>query len=153
MNRLTYSESLYHADTLRTYVKEYVRAIVKVLKTDNNIVGLVSTGSSGAILAAAILLHRKIPKTLTHLHINKPKDGHSHNGAYSGRCLTGTYIFVDDFISMGNSLKRCIDLCNSWAYGNKPSTTVIRYAVVCFCERVCNPPTLPKNVKIITLCD
>jgi len=99
-----YAKTLYSSVSLRKVVPAYVKAVRKVINRDEYpIVGLVSTGSSGAILAASVMLRIKLD--LSHVHVGKSC---GHHGRLSGDSKkTKAYIFIDDFIAQGTSLKRC----------------------------------------------
>jgi orotate phosphoribosyltransferase-like protein len=113
---MEYGETLYETSRLKKAVDAYVTTVISLLTRDQNVMGLVSTGSSGSILASALMM-QNLPREIYHLHVNKP-DGPSHHGKTSGyQALTkymkhGRYAFIDDFISSGCSLMRCVDECN-----------------------------------------
>ena len=96
---IEYGSTLYRTKSLKDAIRRYRRVLNKVLELHPEIVGLVSTGSSGSILAGA-LMNGNLPYDFIHIHVNKPGEGHSHTGSRSGiRYISGDYIFVDDFIS------------------------------------------------------
>lgn len=105
---MNYGETLYNRKELKKALPYYVRAINRICKKDKKLRVLISTGSSGSILATAILLHAK--RNLVHLHVGKQA---GHHGPISGNKwdIRGENhaVFVDDFIESGKSLDRCIE--------------------------------------------
>jgi len=133
---MSYGTTLYQSNTLRESVRRYGVTLNTLLNEHADIVGIVSTGSSGAILAAGLML-RKLPRPLCHIHVNKPHEGRSHSGTFSGsHKKNGSYVFVDDFIYEGVSLQRCIDAFKDTSYN-------IQYAIV---TRIDDKN--PTNVKV-----
>ncbi len=96
-----YGQSFYVKDELKTHASRYLAA----LPTD--VTCLVSTGSSGCSIAAAMLTLST--RRLRHWYIRKEGErGHSGahtNGAHGHR---GELCIVDDFISSGDTIKRVI---------------------------------------------
>ena len=139
---VSYGETFYNSDSLRKVLPHYKKAFKKLLKADKSITGVISTGSSGTIIATALLLG-KYDRTLYHTHINKPQ-ACSHKGSTSGWDCRGTLVFVDDFIYKGTSLRRCVN-----GLKDNKSEAILKYALVdqltiCEDNRV-------KGVKIIQL--
>jgi orotate phosphoribosyltransferase len=125
MCEITYGKTLYSSESLKEIIPEYVKAFKKLLKRDSTIKGVVSTGSSGTIVATFLLM-KKYDRELVHIHINKPS-ANSHQGKTSGTHRSGNFVFVDDFIYKGESLVRCIDLLSE----ANPDVK-IKYALVNF---------------------
>ncbi len=122
---ITYGATLYHHNSLKIVVRKYRKVLKTVLKIHPEIVGLVSTGSSGSILAGALMLG-KVAEKLVHIHVNKNGGGHGHDGVHSGiKGVKGSYIFVDDFISAGHSLERCINSFEKNGNGQKIEHAII----------------------------
>jgi len=99
---IDYGETLYQTGSLKLAIPAYLIVIRRIVEHDESIVGLVSTGSSGAILATGILLQGQME--LYHIHVGKRA---GHRGKISGVNHAGNYIFVDDFIDKGVSVRRC----------------------------------------------
>ena len=138
--QMDYGSTLYQVGTLRKAVTAYTKTLNHLLLFDKSITGLVSTGSSGSILASAMMMKR-LTRPLYHLHVNKPGTN-SHNGRFSGWPYEpeGVYVFVDDFIDEGKSLKRCIKYFSS---------TIIKYALVSFTNTDTNNVANVANVACI----
>lgn len=139
---VSYGETFYSSESLKEVLPYYKKAFKKLLKADKSITGVISTGSSGAIIATALLLG-KYDRNLFHTHINKPK-ATSHKGSTSGWDSQGTLVFVDDFIYMGESLARCVK-----GLKEKNSDSVIKYALVD--NEHCFDHKKAQGIKIITL--
>jgi len=80
------------------------------MKQDPEIVGLIGRGSSCAMIASGII-SRKMPRELVYLHVQKTT---SHSGKQSGKVKSGKYIFVDDLICTGKTLKECQKHCKKY---------------------------------------
>jgi orotate phosphoribosyltransferase-like protein len=124
---ISYGRTLYAPETLRKTVKVYVKTLTEMLNLDKEIDGICSTGSSGAVLAGAIMMS-KLPRSIQLFHVNK-RDGHGHGGAISGSYISNSthsnLVFVDDFISEGGSLAHCVDTIKDISENVK-----VRYALV-----------------------
>ena len=110
-----YSESFYESKRLREWARRYLDMLPKDAHT------LVSSGSSGAAIASAMLTLSERP--LTHTSIRKSgEDAHtSKAGSYLNHLPK--FCFVDDFISKGHTLEYVYYACED--YG-----TPISYALV-----------------------
>ena len=98
----TYATSLYNNKEYKKIVYWYVARVREILTEDQEdptIVGIIGSGSSGALIAAAILNSRQT-RSLSYVHVQKTE---GHNGVWSGKNISGTYIFVDDFIQTGGT--------------------------------------------------
>ena len=94
---VSYSESFYDSKRLKAWAKRYLAELPDDVNT------LVSTGSSGAAIASAMMSLSERP--LTHWYVRKSgEDGHdSHGGSWVKH--KPKFCFVDDFISEGYTLK------------------------------------------------
>jgi len=142
---IDYGTTLYETRALKNVLPYYVKA-VKLILAENDILGLVSTGSSGTILAAGVML--RLERDLCHIHVGKSR---GHGGVISGDNSMGkfgNYIFLDDFIDTGASLERCVSgLCTH--IRNKP---VITHAVVAYiCAGEGRDYSEASNINIIEL--
>jgi orotate phosphoribosyltransferase-like protein len=141
---LCYGSTLYAPETLKEVAKIYSATLRQLLKQDKSIEGLVSTGSSGAILASAMMV-RPLMRNLYHVHVNKPNEGNSHSGdlsGYSASYSSANVVFIDDFISQGGSLQRCIDALS-------PRNLDIRYALVSRGEVASHKAGRISEIKVI----
>lgn len=125
---MSYGTTLYRSKSLKKAVASYRTTLNKILRKDPRVIGLISTGSSGSILASNLLCG-ELERDLCYLHVNKPDSGHGHDGVFSGRYSyeVGVYVFVDDFICDGYSLKRC---WNAIKNEHKQNRIQLRYALV-----------------------
>jgi len=139
---MSYGSTLYDPSRLKEVVPFYHKSLVRLLERDEMISNIVTTGSSGSVLAGALMM-QTLPRSVGHIHCNKPGDGHSHSGHISGirYGIEGRLIFVDDFISRGKSLERCVNAIK--AVQGEKYKSAIRYALVAYgsCD--------VKRVKII----
>lgn len=112
LNMITYAETLYETRYIHTVIPWYRKTFRQILKDDPSINGVVSTGSSGAILATILLTDPELKShRIVHIHANK---ANSHHGKISGPSfIQGNFVFVDDFIESGKSLQRCIDFLHA----------------------------------------
>ena len=138
--RIKYGVDLYCSKTVNEKTMGFVRAFNKLQLEDCCIGGIASTGSSGSIIATAILL--QFPEmNLGHSHVGKLS---GHNGKVSGLWPEDgrKVVFVDDFISTGKSLRRCMK-----------HIPYIRYAIIAYNETYLNAlkPFERKGVKFILI--
>ena len=100
---LTYGTTLYRTESLKKVIRWYTREFNKIIEQDDSVNGVVSTGSSGAIIAGLVVARAK--REMVHIHVGKRA---GHNGKLSGISSSdGNFVFVDDFIDSGASLRRC----------------------------------------------
>jgi len=104
-----YSESFYDSERLREWAKQYLDKLPKDAHA------LVSTGSSGAAIASAMLTLSR--RKLTHIYIRKSgEDAHDmrHGGSWVKHIPK--FCFVDDFISDGCTIGRVYYKCEELGY-------------------------------------
>lgn len=126
--KLSYAETLHFTDAFVNVLgKFYLPAIRKIrARNRGKKIRLISTGSSGSILAAGIMA--KMPKVkMSHVYIQK-EGAKSHNGSYSGYFFSGDSkntisVFVDDIIDEGHTLDRIVRFVGDL-------DSVINYAIV-----------------------
>jgi orotate phosphoribosyltransferase len=142
---MNYGETLYNRKELKKALPYYVRAINRLCKQDKKLKVLISTGSSGSILATAILLHAR--RNLVHLHVGKEAGHHGHiSGNKWDLCGENHAIFVDDFIESGHSLDRCIEHVE-----NICSNVKLNHCLVAFKIGVANGAELRENYPEIAI--
>ncbi len=91
-----YSETFYYSKSLKRYAKAYLDKLPK--KID----GLLTIGSSGCSIAAAML--SLSDRDLYHVSVRKSSDENSHYNKYAGRILAKNYAIVDDFAETGDTV-------------------------------------------------
>lgn len=87
----------------------YIYAIQNVVGLRKLNVGLVCTGSSGAMLSALIVAQLKIDSSVEIIHIKKDGED-SHSGSASDLSEYDELFFIDDFVSMGFTLNRILSM-------------------------------------------
>jgi len=102
-----YDRIFFQSGQLKDAAKRMLRLIGKLNRGGANIDTVISRGSSGCSIAAAILALSK--KEMHHLYIRKPGED-SHGKIYqSGRWGSGKAVIVDDFISTGATITAILD--------------------------------------------
>lgn len=94
-----YLNSIYQVQDYKKLVTK-AAAQIKAFKAKNPFDAIAFTGTSGAALAYPISAMLKIPLICI-------RKGHNHYGQTIEGCVTATrYIIIDDFISMGRTMKK-----------------------------------------------
>tara|TARA_R110000824_G_scaffold201667_2_gene385750 strand:- start:4220 stop:4657 length:438 start_codon:yes stop_codon:yes gene_type:complete len=142
---MNYNRTLYTVEGLKKYAPRFRKVVRAIVAEDKNVVGLISTGSSGACIATAILLGNGLE--LDHIHV---KVRSSHDTKIKGgkwQYPRGNYIFVDDFMDTGGSVLRCVrELKRKKHIDVTPP--VIKYIVCTASEQCYLDKRIQKNFKI-----
>jgi orotate phosphoribosyltransferase-like protein len=101
---IQYGRDLYVSASLAEIAEKYLEHLPK------EVTALVTTGSSGHALASAMLvLADQRGRGLRHFVIRKPgEEAHGGPWIYPCRVDRVTFAIVDDFISMGDTIKRIL---------------------------------------------
>ena len=146
MASLLYAHSMYSTEQYGIFICEYVKRVRHIIKTDEQVVGMIGSGSSGSMMASGVLrslVFRPAKREICYIHIQK-YGANAHNGGYNGPMQNGHYIFIDDFIQSGATYRWCLERMEYFSPDSKISYILIwgRFG------REFRPP---KNVKFIEI--